>query len=81
MIAKEGVQAQRPRPSRANLVLFGISLLVAVGIAETGMRRLYAGRPFTPGRVGEFKNRPSKNFVTDDLTYHEFVCITEGCLA
>jgi hypothetical protein len=84
MIAKEGVQPQRPRSSRANLVLLLVSVLFSIGIAEVGMRRLYAGRPFTPGRVGEFKNRSGKNFVVDDQTgwkmrpNHEFVWIAEG---
>ena len=48
------------------------------------MRRQYGGRPFSLGWVGEFQNRPSHNFIPDDLTgwrmrpNHEFTWITEN---
>jgi hypothetical protein len=78
-------EVRRPRSGRvSNLVLFSVSILITIGVAELGMRRLYAGRPFSPGWVGQFQNRPSKNFVNDDLTgwkmqpNHEFTWITEG---
>jgi hypothetical protein len=77
-------EASRSRSRVANLALFSVSVLLAIGVAEVGMRRLYAGRPFSPGWVGEFQNRPSKNFVVDELTgwkmrpNHEFTWITEG---
>jgi hypothetical protein len=66
-----------------NLVLILVSVLLTIGIAEVLMRRAYAGRPFSLGYVGEYKNRPSRNFLTDDLTgwrmrpSHEFTWITE----
>jgi hypothetical protein len=74
----------RRRSTVANLALFSVAVLLTIGVAEVGMRRLYAGRPFSPGWVGEFQNRPSKNFVVDELTgwkmrpNHEFIWITEG---
>ena len=67
-----------------NLILLLVSLIISIGVGEIAMRRLYAGRPFSPGRVGEFKNRASRNFVADHLTgwkmrpSHEFTWITEG---
>jgi hypothetical protein len=67
-----------------NVVLLLVSLFISVGVAETFMRRAYAGRPFSPGRVGEFQNRPSRNFTVDEFTgwrmrsSHEFSWITEN---
>jgi len=76
-------KTRRLRSGRtANFVLLAISILVTIAVAEVGMRRLYAGRPFAPGWVGEFKNRSGKNFLADDLTgwrmrpNHEFTWIT-----
>jgi hypothetical protein len=66
-----------------NIVLILVSVLLAIGIAETLMRRAYAGRPFSLGYVGQYPNRPSRNFITDELTgwrmrpSHEFTWITE----
>jgi hypothetical protein len=66
-----------------NLVLIFASILMGVAIAETLMRRVYAGRPFSPGYVGQYQNRPSRNFIPDRQTgwrmrpSHEFTWITE----
>jgi len=75
-------------PSRfgkaANIALVVASLLVATAASEIFMRRLYVGKPFSWGYVGEFQNRPSHNFITDEITgwrmapSHEFVWKTEG---
>jgi hypothetical protein len=67
-----------------NIVLILVSVLVTIGIAEALMRRAYAGRPFSLGYVGQYANRPSRNFITDELTgwrmrpLHEFTWITEN---
>jgi hypothetical protein len=58
--------------------------MISLGAAEALMRRVYAGRPFSPGWVGEFQNRPSRNFIADEITgwrmrrAHEFTWITEN---
>ena len=68
----------------AKLTLLAGSVVFSLGIGEIGMRFSYAGRPFSMGWVGQFKNRPSKNFVTDELTgwrmhpHHEFTWIREN---
>ena len=85
MITTSSQTAAPPRSrSRGNLVLVLISLLFSIAAAELLMRHVYAGRPFALGWVGEFKNRPSRNFIVDELTgwrmrsSHEFTWITEN---
>ena len=54
-------------PRAGNLLLTLVSVFLAIGITEALMRRVYAGRPFSMGWVGQHQNRPSRNFVTDEL--------------
>jgi hypothetical protein len=67
-----------------NFVLVLISVLVSIAAGEILLRQVYAGTPFSLGYVGEFQNRPSRNFIPDELTgwrmrpSHEFTWIKEN---
>jgi hypothetical protein len=84
-MAANETQAQ-PRFSglRWNLLLLSVSVLFTISVAEVLMRRVYTGTPFSYGWVGQYPNRPSRNFITDELTgwrmrpAHEFAWLREN---
>ncbi|HLF30491.1 MAG TPA: SGNH/GDSL hydrolase family protein [Xanthomonadales bacterium] len=80
--------ASKPRlrlPSAKEGVLMLVSIVIALVLAEMGVRIVRKGQPITPPTyVGQNTNRPSKNFVADAQTgwrmrrNHEFERSIDG---